>query len=187
MKTKRRGSILGATLHYILAIIAFLLNTYSYALPFQYITAISLNPSSVLVAVIAVLGVFVLCNYLVSAINDGEGTFADIYKFTGYSLLPMIICLPLAVGISYGLTLNEEVIISILKILGFWGSGILLVIGIVETHNYTFGQTLKNIILTIIFMVLFFIICVVVFVMFDQIKSFIETFWKEVKLRAGWY
>ena len=66
-------------------------------------------------------------------------------------------------------------------------SGILLVIGIVETHNYTFGQTLKNIILTIIFMVLFFIICVVVFVMFDQIKSFIETFWKEVKLRAGWY
>ena len=187
LKTKRRGSILGATLHYILAIIAFLLNTYSYALPFQYITAISLNPSSVLVAVIAVLGVFVLCNYLVSAINDGEGTFADIYKFTGYSLLPMSICLPLAVGISYGLTLNEEVIISILKILGFWGSGILLVIGIVETHNYTFGQTLKNIILTIIFMVLFFIICVVVFVMFDQIKSFIETFWKEVKLRAGWY
>lgn len=187
LKVKRRGSIIGATIHYILAIIAFLLNTYSYALPFQYITAVSLNPSSVFVAVVAVLGVFVLCNYLVSAINDGEGTFADIYKFTGYSLLPMIICLPIAVGISYGLTLNEEVIISILKILGFWGSGLLLVIGILETHNYTFGQTVKNIILTIIFMVLFFIICVVVFVMFDQIKSFIETFWKEVKLRAGWY
>lgn len=187
LKTKRRGSIIGATIHYILAIIAFLLNTYSYALPFQYITAVSLNPSTVLVAVIAVLAVFVLCNYLVSAINDGEGTFADIYKFTGYSLLPMIICLPLAVGLSYGLTLNEEVVISLLKVLGFWGSGILLVIGIIETHNYTFWQTVKNIILTIIFMVLFFIICVVVFVMLDQIKSFIETVWKEVKLRAGWY
>ncbi len=187
LKTHKRGSILGATIYYILAIVAFLLNLYCYALPFQYMTTNKLNPSTVLFAMIAVLAIFVLCNYLVSAINDGEGTFADIYKFTGYSLLPMIICLPIAVGISYGLTLNEEVIITILKAIGFWGSGILLVIGILETHNYTFGQTLKNIILTIIFMILFAIICVVIVVMLDQIKTFIEQIWREVKLRAGWY
>ena len=164
-----------------------MLNTYCYALPFQYITTNSLNPSTVFFATIAVLAVFVLCNYLVSAINDGEGTFLDIYKFTGYSLLPMIICLPLGVGISYGLTLNEEVVITLLKTIGFWGTGIYLVIGILETHNYTFGQTVKNILLTIIFMVLFIIICMVVVIMVDQIKTFIETIWKEVKLRVGWY
>ena len=99
----------------------------------------------------------------------------------------MIICLPIAVGISYGLTLNEQVVLTILKALGFWGSGIFLVIGILETHNYSFGQTVKNILLTIVFMVLFLIICVVVIVMLDQIKTFIETIWKEVKLRVGWY
>ena len=120
---------------------------------------------------VIILAVFILCNYLVSAINDGEGTFKDIYKFTGYSLLPMIICLPIAVGISYGLTLNEQVVITIFQAIGFWGSGIILVIGISETHNYTFSQTIKNIILTIIFMVLFLIICVVVIVMLDQIKT----------------
>ena len=187
IKCGRMGSMWGATVYYILAIIAFLLNTYCYALPFQFLTANQLNPSTVLFATIIILAVFVLCNYLVSAINDGEGTFKDIYKFTGYSLLPMIICLPIAVGISYGLTLNEQVILTIFKAVGFWGSGIFLVIGILETHNYTFGQTVKNILLTIVFMVLFLIICVVVIVMLDQIKTFIETVWKEVKLRVGWY
>ena len=183
----RRGSMLTATIYYILAIIAFLLHTYCYALPFQVLTANMLNPSTVLFAVIVVFAIFVLCNYLVSAINDGEGTFKDIYKFTAYSLLPMIICLPIAVGISYGLTLNEQVVLTILQAVGFWGSGILLVIGILETHNYTFGQTVKNIFLTIVFMILFLIICMVIVIMFDQIRTLIETIWKEVKLRAGWY
>ena len=187
IKCGRRGSMLTATIYYILAIIAFLLNTYCYALPFQVLTANMLNPSTVLVAVIVVFAIFVLCNYLVSAINDGEGTFKDIYKFTAYSLLPMIICMPIAVGISYGLTLNEQVVLTILQAIAYWGSALLLVIGILETHNYTFGQTVKNILLTIIFMILFLIICMVVFIMFDQIRTLIETIWKEVKLRAGWY
>lgn len=185
LKTHKRGSILGATIYYVLALIAFLLNLYGYALPFQYITLNIVSPSTFMFAFIIVIAVFVLCNYLVSAINDGEGTFADIYKFTGYSLLPMIICLPIATGISYGLTLNEQVIITILKLIAFWGSGILLVIGILETHNYTFRKTIVNIILTLIFMVLFLIICVVIIVMLDQIATFIEQLWREVKLRAG--
>lgn len=187
LKVGRRGSVLGATIHYILAIIIFTLNVYCYNLPFQFTTTNQLNPSTVMAAMIILLGVFILCNYLVSAINDGEGRFKDIYKFTGYSLLPMIICLPIAMAISYGLTLNEQVVLTILKAIAFWGSGILLVMGILETHNYTFRKTLVNIILTIIFMILFLIICVVVIVMLDQIKTFIEQVWREVKLRAGWY
>ena len=185
LKVHKRGSIFGATVYYILALIAFVLNLYGYALPFQYITSNLVNPSTFMLAFLVVVSVFVLCNYLVSAINDGEGTFADIYKFTGYSMLPMIICFPISVGISYGLTLNEEVIISILQAIGYWGTGIFLVIGILETHNYTFSKTVVNIILTIIFMVLFIIICIVIIVMIDQIKTFIEQIWREVKLRAG--
>lgn len=187
LKVNRRGSVWGATVYYILAIIAMLLNTYCYALPFQYLTINTISVGTVLFGTVAVLMVFVLCNYLVSAINNGEGTFKDIYKFTGYCLLPMIICLPLAVGISYGLTLNEQVIVTFLKALAFWGSGIMLAIGILQVHNYTFGQTVKNIVLTIIFMILFAIVCIVVYVMIDQIIYLIKTIWKEVKLRAGWY
>ena len=187
LKTHKRGSVIGATIYYVLAIVAIILNRYGKALPFQLISINTSNPTTFLVGVIAVIAIFILCNYLVSAINDGEGKFLDIYKFTGYSLLPIIICLPIRVGISYGLTLNEEVVLSILQMIAFWGSGIFLVIGILETHNYTFGKTVKNILLTIIFMILFLIICAVVIVMMDQMKSFIETIWKEVKLRAGWY
>ena len=187
LKTHKRGSVFGATIYLVLGIFAIVFYRYGKALPFQYVSINLSSPSFIILGLIAVIAIFMLCNYLVSAINDGEGKFVDIYKFTGYCMLPLIICLPLAVGISYGLTLNEQVIITILTSLGWWGSGLLLVIGILETHNYTFGKTVKNIILTIVFMVLFIIIVLVVMVMLDQISTFIETIWKEVKLRAGWY
>lgn len=187
LKTNRRGSFLGATLYYILGLIIFTWYMYGKALPFQHFNENTLNAAIVIFGYILVLFIFILSNYLVSAIKDGEGTFMNIYKFTGYSLLPLIICLPIATGVSYVLTLTEQVIMDLLWMLGMYGSIFLIVLGILETHNYTFKQTFWNIILTIIFMILIVIVCLVVLLMLDQVSMLLESIFKEVKLRAGWY
>ena len=187
LKTNRRGSVLGATIYYVLGLVIFTWYMYGKALPFQLFNENTLNASIVIFGYIAVLMIFVLCNYLVSAIKNGEGTFKSIYKFTGYSLLPLIICLPIATGLSYILTLTEQIIMDLLFQLALWGSIFLIIVGILETHNYTFKQTFWNVILTIIFMVLFVIVCLTVLLMFDQVATLIESIIKEVKLRAGWY
>jgi len=187
LKTNRRGSVLGATIYYILALVIFTWYMYGKALPFQIFNENTLSASIVIFGFIGVLAIFVLCNYLVSAIKNGEGTFKNIYKFTGYCLLPIIICLPIAVGLSYVLTLTEKIIMDLLLQLALWGSIFFIVMGILETHNYTFKQTFWNVILTIIFMLLFVIVCLTVLLMFDQVKNLVESIIKEVKLRAGWY
>lgn len=187
IKTNRRGSVLGATIYYLLGLVIFVWYMYGKALPFQYFNENTLNSSIVIFGYILVLFIFVLCNYLVSAIKNGEGTFKNIYKFTGYSLLPLIICLPIAVGLSYILTLTEQVIMDLLFQLALWGSIFYIIIGILETHNYTFRQTFWNVILTLIFMILFVIICLTVLLMFDQVSNLVDSIIKEVKLRAGWY
>lgn len=187
LKTNRRGSVLGATIYYILALVIFTWYMYGKALPFQIFNENTLSASIVIFGFIGVLAIFVLCNYLVSAIKNGEGTFKNIYKFTGYCLLPIIICLPIAVGLSYVLTLTEKIIMDLLFQLALWGTIFFIVMGILETHNYTFKQTFWNVILTIIFMLLFVIVCLTVLLMFDQVKNLVESIIKEVKLRAGWY
>lgn len=187
IKTNRRGSVLGATIYYLLGLVIFVWYMYGKALPFQYFNENTLDASIVILGYVFVLFIFVLCNYLVSAIKNGEGTFKNIYKFTGYSLLPLIICLPIAVGLSYILTLTEQVIMDLLFQLALWGSIFYIIVGILETHNYTFKQTFWNVILTLIFMILFVIVCLTVLLMFDQVSSLIDSIIKEVKLRAGWY
>ena len=102
-------------------------------------------------------------------------------------MLPLIICLPIAVGLSYILTLTEQVIMDLLFQLALWGSIFYIIVGILETHNYTFKQTFWNVILTLIFMILFVIICLTVLLMFDQVSNLVDSIIKEVKLRAGWY
>lgn len=187
LKTGRRGSVLGATIYYILGLIIFTWYMYGKALPFQYFNENTLWASIVIFGYIGVLAIFIICNYLVSAIKNGEGTFKNIYKFTGYSLLPLIILLPIAVGLSYVLTLTEQIIMDLLFQLALWGSIFFIVVGVLETHNYTFKQTFWNIVLTIIFMILFVIICLTILLMFDQVSTLIESISREVKLRAGWY
>lgn len=187
LKSGVRGSFLGATLYYILGLAAVILYTYGKALPFQYVNFNTLNVAIVLIAYLVIFAIFVISNYLVSSISDGEGTFMNIYKFTGYSLLPLIICLPIATGISYALTLTETVIIDGLYLIAVGGSIYFLIFGILETHNYTFKKTMGNIVLTLVGMILIIIVCIVVFVMFDQLSQLLEGIWKEVKLRVGWY
>ncbi len=187
LKTGQRGSVLGATLYYILGLIIFTWYMYGKALPFQYFNENTMYASIVIFGFIGVIAIFIICNYLVSAIKNGEGTFKNIYKFTGYSLLPLIVLLPIAVGLSYILTLTEQVIMDLLFQVALWGTIFFVIVGILETHNYTFKQTFWNVILTIIFMVLFVIICLTILLMFDQVSTLIESITREVKLRAGWY
>lgn len=187
LKTGVRGSVLGATIYYVLGLVAILLYTYGKALIFQYASFNNLNVAIVLLAYLIIVALFVLSNYLVSSISSGEGTFINIYKFTGYSLLPIIVCLPIATGVSYALTLTEEVILDGLYLLAIFGTAYMLLFGILETHNFTFKKTIGNVVLTLVGILLIAIVILVVFVMFDQMAQLIEGIWKEVKLRAGWY
>ena len=131
---------------------------------------------------------FIPCIFIKTRRRYEKGnTFINIYKFTGYSLLPIIVCLPIATGVSYALTLTEEVILDGLYLLAIFGTAYMLLFGILETHNFTFKKTIGNVVLTLVGILLIAIVILVVFVMFDQMAQLIEGIWKEVKLRAGWY
>jgi hypothetical protein len=133
-----------------------------------------------------VLAIFLwnAANYLVSTISDGEGRIRDVVIGTAYSLFPYVLmALPIAL-ISNVLTLNESFIYSFsLNIMWFW-IGMMLFIMVKEVHNYSFAETVKNVLVTLFTIALFVLTGYILYVLFNQLFEFVSAILQELRLRG---
>jgi hypothetical protein len=65
----------------------------------------------------------------------------------------------------------------------FW-IGLMLFIMVKEIHNYSFGQTVRNLLTTIFTMALFLLTGYILYVLFNQLYDFITAIIQEVGLRG---
>ena len=101
-------------------------------------------PVSVVVLFVVPAFLWVAGNFLVSAINEGEGSLANVYMATAYSLTPYIVIGPLVIVSTYVLTLNEAVIVHYLWAIALLWSAGLLCMSVREIHGYTVKETVKS-------------------------------------------
>ncbi|NUM46184.1 MAG: YIP1 family protein [Anaerolineales bacterium] len=185
IKKDLRGSMRFALLIYVWVIVVRVLTL--------YITGFAFNPytSSVYVPVeneiVTVLGLLLLwngANYLVSTISDGEGRVRDVLIGTAYSLFPYaLFALPIAL-ISNVMTLNESFIYSFsLQLMWVW-MAIMLFIMVKEVHNYSFSETIRNILITFFTMALFVLTGYILYVLFNQLFNFLSAIFQELRLRG---
>ena len=134
------------------------------------------------VTTVGLLFLWNAANYLVSTISDGEGRVRHVVIGTAYSLFPYIlIALPVAL-LSNVLTENEVFIYSFtLNLMWVW-IAIMLFIMIKEIHNYSFSETVKNVLVTLFTMALFLLTGYILYVLFTQLFDFINC--PELRLRA---
>jgi hypothetical protein len=128
---------------------------------------------------------FVLCNYLVSSINDGEGGFVDLFKMMAYSFGPMMIGYILIIGLSYISTNNEAFFLSTIEQVAMIWTGTNLFLGIQEVHNYETKAAFKSLVMTILFMVLIAVVLLIVILMTEQVYMFFEAIIKEALRNAN--
>ena len=185
IKNKLRGSLTFAMLIYVWIMVVRVLSL--------YVTGFVFNPHTVLAYIRAenevaytLLFFFIwnAANYLVSTISDGEGRIRDVVIGTAYSLWPYaLFALPIAL-ISNVLTLNEVFIYSFsLNIVWVW-TGIMFFIMVKEVHNYSFSETVRNVLVTIFTMGLFVLTGYILFVLFNQLFDFVSAILQEVRLRV---
>lgn len=123
---------------------------------------------------------FVVANYLVSSLMNGEGTLRCIFMNTMGALVPVVVLLPAIVLISNGLTYNEAFIYYFAVGIMLTWTVILLIATIKETHNYTLKQTFANIFLTIFMMLIIIIVMILVYLIVSQVVGFVVDIVKEV-------
>lgn len=125
------------------------------------------------------------CNYLICTINDGEGSFKQLYCGFVYCLTPYIIFQPFVFLLNHVLTINESFLISFPeKLITAW-IVILIIITIKEINNITLKETVKVIAITFFAVLIALLVVFVLYLLWSQVFDFIQAISGEVVYRLG--
>lgn len=133
--------------------------------------------------ILAAVMLFVISNFFITSINDGEATLAMIMDVTAYAMTPLLLGLPVITLLSNGMTGNEALIIHTLTIVMYLVCAVNLSAMLMEIHHYTFRQYVKSLILTILFMLLCILVLSLLWLLLKQAIDFFTQVWTEVSVR----
>lgn len=127
---------------------------------------------------------FCVANWAITTLMDGKGTMKDIFMVTGYASVPLSIFKVIAAVLSRVLSLKEDFYLYLVDSIGLIWFLLILVVGIMTIHQYSFKKTIVTFILTgvsaaiVIFVVLLFLS------LFSEIFGFVYTIYREMTLRV---
>ena len=125
----------------------------------------------------------VICCYLVCTIKDGEARFRDLFIGSAYILAPMILFLPIRIVLTNVLTYNEAFFITLIDVVSYGWTGLLILLMIMYLNDYSFKRTLSIVILTLFTVLIMVALLFVVYVLITQLISFVTGVYGEVVYR----
>lgn len=184
LKRNNKVSVLSSTILYLWLFILQILGVYIVNFIFNPVNPDSINLTAVFLQTFVPILLWIIANYLVSAINDGEGTLKDIYRGTIYALSPyLIFALPVML-LSNVLTLNESFMYSYSMFFLKGWCVFLLILMVMQVHNYTLKETIRSILTTIFAMLMIILLVFIIVVLFTQEMDFVNSIWRELKYRV---
>ncbi len=182
MKKERYGSTKAAlTIFGITTVFYAVFNTLK---GFIFTTGVS-EPSFVmsLLTVIVPFFMFVICNWCVSSLMDGEGSFKYIFMGTAYSLTPMMFILPVLLILSRFMTMEEAGIYNLIMGIMFLWTLMLVACSNMEVHAYTMGKTVLVLLITLLVMVIVVFLAMLLFALAQEIIGVARDMYNELYLR----
>ncbi len=183
LKHEKRGSVKSAFALLLFTIVAFFYKSVgtSYILSpdnSQMLTVVG-NITSVVVPLL----LWVIANWCITTLFDGEGSIKDIFTASCYALTPLpIIMIPTVLATNI-ITINEAGIISLLYGFGFVWLGLLLVLGMQSVHDYTLGKNILACLATLAGMVFIMFIAILFSTLMTQIVGFVSDIITEISFR----
>lgn len=183
LKREHRGSLPAAWVFVALTILTLTVEKQNTGFLFNYNRLENVN---VVVDIVTVLLLYILwcvANWCLTSLMDGEGKMKDIMIATGYALFPIVLIrLPLVV-FSHMITINEGSFYHVFGTISYLWASFLIILGTMVTHQYTLRKTILTCVLTIVGMGIIMFIGLLFFSVFQQMISFTETIYKEVRFR----
>lgn len=184
IQEEKKTSVLSATLLYIVFFIEQIFSLYHTSFIFNSVQPTDIMLSKECVLIFAPFALGVVSNFLVSTISEGEGRFRDVYQATIYSFVPYLVFSPLIVILSNATTYNESFVYHFLNTVMLGWTLILIGIMVKEIHDYTFGETLVNLLFTVFSMIILLLVLFIIYVLLGQVIDFISSVIQEVLVRA---
>ncbi len=184
IKREKKSSNLTALIYFLIFFIVYIIWIYESNFQFNFFIPAQINFFEQVMTIFVPLGLWVLANYLVSTIRDGEGKLSDVFQGTAYTLIPLIFTLPLLTILSHVLTQNEAFIYDFIMFAGFALFGIYIIFMVKEIHFYDMGPTLGNILITIFTAIMILVFVAIVYMLFSEIIGLFEDIIREVTSRG---
>lgn len=127
--------------------------------------------------------IWVVSNWGITTLVDGEGSMKDIYISSAYALTPLLLLnIPMLV-LSRVIILSEVPFYTFLDSLSIAWFVFLIVIGLMTTHQFTMFKTLGTIVIALVGMVCIIFLAVLFFLLIQQIWNWVYFIIQEIKIR----
>lgn len=153
LSREKRGSLGAANIIVFLVLLVRLLSMQFTPFLFMNVYWPSVNIIQQCLAVLLPLLFFVAGNWGLTTLFEGKGTFKDVYIATCYALTPYVILQAAMILLANIITAKEGAFYYVLEGLSLGWSGVLIICGMMQTHDYSLGKTLLFTIMTLLAMV----------------------------------
>ena len=182
LKHEKRGSMRAAVTILGALLVAF----YYHAIGQGYI----MNPQGsyatffgIVLSIGAPLALWVIGNWCLTTLFDGEGSLKDIFIATCYALVPVIL-LMIPVTIATNFVVAQEVdILNVILTASYIWAGMLIFFGMQVTHDYSMGKNVLTIFGTIVAMIVIMFIAILFTSLLGKMVSFITNIVTELRFR----
>ncbi len=136
-----------------------------------------------MIGVLVPLFLFIVSNWCLTTLFEGEGSFKDIFIACSYSLVPVPLLL-IPVTILSNVCTNAEInIIGFISTLSFIWLGLLVFFGTQVTHDYTMGKNIITILGTLVGMVFIMFLAILFSTLVTKMVSLITNIVTEIRYR----
>ena len=182
LKHEKRGSVRGAITILAVAIVAFYYNSIGRG----YIMNPTNEYSTIWVQAVSLvlpLALWVVANWCLTTLFEGEGSLKDVFVASCYSLFPLILTLIPATLFSNVVLAEETGIINMLISIGYIWTLMLIFFGSQTTHDYTLGKNLIMTVASIVGMAIVMFIGILFTSLIGNMVSFVTNIIVELQYR----
>lgn len=182
IKHEYRASTKGATFILALVIVTYMYSVIGKAYILDPHPTV-VQPLMMIVSILLPVFLWVIANWCLTTLFDGEGSMRDIYIATCYSLFPLPAFFVITTLLSNVVTLNEASILSLAMGVAYAWVGFLLFFGMMVIHDYSLFKNLLTTLASIVGMAFIMFIAVLFSSLLGKIVSFIYSIVIELSYR----
>lgn len=185
LKHEKRGRSYIAVFFLIMYVITDILNKQfnNYTFNTYKVFPENINIIGTFVSTALVVIIWVAANWGLTTLFDGEGSMKDVFLYTGYSMLPLVLSQIVLIPLTNILTVNEATIVTLVTVVGYGWTAILLYTGTMTTHQYSGGKTFIILLFILLGMVIIVFLSILFFFLVQEIWNFVYTIYLELELR----
>ena len=137
-----------------------------------------------LIGVLAFYLLICVSNWSITCLMNGEGRLKDIAIAVGYGTVPISFVLVAATIVSQFIADDEQAFYGILIGLGIAYGLIMILVGIMQVHNYTLGKTLITLFLTFVAMFIIVFLLLLLSNLLGMVYNFFHSIYTEIVFRV---